>query len=83
MLVANLRDEVKDFLARYPDAELFVYLLDRCVPECTPPPPVVEYHFEESSKAATVWVSFDEGQDVFVHVGCYDLEDENDYVTAY
>lgn len=50
MLVANLRDEVKDFLARYSDAELFVYLLDRCVPECTPPPPVVEYHFEEAAR---------------------------------
>jgi hypothetical protein len=83
MLGANMRDEVKDFLARYPDAKLFVYLRDSCVPECTPPYPIVEYHFEEGSRAADIRVLFDEEQVVFVQASCHNIEDESDYVTAY
>jgi hypothetical protein len=83
MLGANMRGEVKDFLARYPDAKLFVYLRDGCVPDCTPPPPIVEYYFEEGSKAADVRVLFREGQVVFVQSSCHNLADENDYATTY
>lgn len=83
MFVANMRGEVRDFLEKYPDATLFVYLHDVCVPDCIPPSPIVEYYLEEGSKAASVRITLYEGSVSFVQISCYNLENENDSATAY
>jgi hypothetical protein len=83
MLVANMRGEMRDFLEKYLDATLFVYLQDRCVPDCTPPDPIVEYYLEEGFKAASVRIVLDYGRVSFVQVNCQNTEDESDSATAY